>query len=222
LALFWLLQEVWFLLISLVSVSVFIYLTIKVGDSATAKEASTLFTAVWLLWLEFTISIFYAAELIFTFVTASSLYAHILLYVSPLFITNLCLRFGYLLRLTTIADLLVIIPGLVAPFNATYSWFFMPFRVLRVSRGLRFLKNRGISALQGFRGQIVFYWSTVVIYAFLAAGLIFVLENSTTNPGGQVKDLLDSFYFIVIVRSLPQNSKTSFGLTLLGSPCLRV
>jgi voltage-gated potassium channel Kch len=47
----------------------------------------------------------------------------------------------------------------------------------------------------------VFFLSTIFSYLFVATGFIFVSENSITTADGQVANLLDALYLIVISLS---------------------
>jgi hypothetical protein len=39
------------------------------------------------------------------------------------------------------------------------------------------------------------------MFLFCASGFIFVTENSALTTGGQIVDILDAFYFMIIVRN---------------------
>lgn len=53
--------------------------------------------------------------------------------------------------------------------------------------------------IQGILGPLILLIATVLSILFTTTGLIFVFENSTMNPIGQVDNLFSSLYFIVTI-----------------------
>lgn len=128
-------------------------------------------------------------------------------------------RFRFVLSPYSVASLLTIIPGVIGPFIGThtiatssvralltfvmlltgsYSYFFLNLRVISLLRAQQFLRNYGWAPLQSYTSSIVIYWIKIFSTIFCASGFVFVAENSIQNPDGQVHNLLDAVYLMVV------------------------
>jgi hypothetical protein len=144
------LQEIFLSVLALASASIFFYLCIAIGGTSPAV-ANEIFSQKWLVWTEFTISIILAADVIFHFCSAPSLFVFKFSLETSRFHPHkqYIRRFAFVLQLSTIADLVSILPGIVGAFQGQCQWFFMYLRALRLIRSLRFLRDWGWAPLQG-------------------------------------------------------------------------
>lgn len=173
--------EMLYLVLSLYSCSLFLYLCIDLVNRAQSGDPypSAIFKEPFVFWSEFVNSVLFGMRYLFMLLTSSNSLLHVL---HPL----------------NVADQFTIIPGLIGPAVGQYYWFFLCLRVIQFYRSLRFLRGYGWKPLQTPRSQLVFFFCTVATYLFCAAGFLFVVENNVLNKEGQLVTFLDAVYFTIV------------------------
>eukprot|EP01129_Flabellula_baltica_P013262 TRINITY_DN6128_c0_g1_i1.p1 TRINITY_DN6128_c0_g1~~TRINITY_DN6128_c0_g1_i1.p1 ORF type:complete len:857 (-),score=157.55 TRINITY_DN6128_c0_g1_i1:229-2799(-) len=176
---FSLVVEIIRLIMSVISLGVFAYMSIRVSWTNDEAEFQDIFkTDNWYLKIEGILSIVFALYYIFQILCHPAV-------------------FSYVMSPVAIANLLNTLQGLQILWNPYFSWFFHPFRCFSVYDALSRINvkvNRG--AFSKKRNEIILYLITIVCFLFGVSGTLFTMENQFY--GGPLYNLFDSFYFIII------------------------
>lgn len=90
------------------------------------------------------------------------------------------------------------IPLLTSPFRGQFAWNFQYLRIIRLYSALSFVSHHPRTSFGGKRYLMVSYAFTTICMLFGAGGFFFVLENRYFNPNGQIRDMVDAMYYVVI------------------------
>lgn len=124
----------------------------------------------------------------------------------PLFrcLLVLKLRLYRLLRIfdpSVVCEVIAGIPLLTSPFRSQFAWNFQYLRIVRLHYAFSFVSHHPATSLNGRSYQLWSYFFTTVCMMFGAGGFFFVLENKYFNENGQIKDMVDAMYYVVITVS---------------------
>lgn len=179
--------ESFMVVITLVSCGIFLELAVEVSNinpkagepGFKISEYNAVFEQRWLIITELCLSILFALDYLVNFVLAPN-------------------KVYFIFSVTGIVEALSCIPAVVGAYSGFYFYGFLFLRFIRLYQALKYLKHYAWNLASGIMSQIVLLVFTATSLIFSAAGFIFVAENNTRYPDGQVENFLDAIYFVIV------------------------
>jgi len=189
---FAILVEIFVCAIAITSFVFFVLFTVEVSrikkkssdPNFDEAEYKNLFETHWIIALEFVFSVILIFDYILHFYTATTS------------------RLRFILSFNSFAQIFNLLPAVFGIFSGFYFYGFEHLRIIRIYQTLLFFRHykrtqRLFDPEKGVIGQVIIIAYTVLMLILSMAGFIFVVENNTINPIGEVTSYYNSIYYTV-------------------------
>ncbi|PRP88204.1 potassium channel subfamily T member 1-like [Planoprotostelium fungivorum] len=183
-------MQVFDIFLSGLSCGLFIYMAVAVsnidpksGDpNFRPQDFTSIFQQPWLIWIEFSVSILYFGHLLLSLLTVKK-------------------RSSILFNVEWYIDITTSFVGIIAPIIGFYYYGVIFLRAARFYYLFEYFRPWISKKLSALTIQLFSLVITIAALVFIAAGFIFVLENSTVIADSELTDLLLAHYFVVVTLS---------------------